>query len=298
MGKLYEPLRREPERPPLGLPASAPLRVAPVEPTDPYAPSSDRGAAIWASLFEGQVAPFIEVPDGARPLANDGAAAPGVVPFRAPIAEAPAAAPNPAAQWHPLLPPQVDECYRQMAQALLQELKDQEPASLLLLPLESAGNTGPMVAELSVALLAELQKPVLLVDVQRHPEGAAARLEAAAAPGWEELLLGLDWPQAIQRSRVAGLDVIVAGNRLAHATPKRWAQLAGRRLRALEEHYRFLLISGPHWPESALGLLLAAETKATCVVVSADAAEGRLHQQLTRQLLEEKRRVLGALVLN
>ena len=302
MGKLFETLRRTPDQVGARLtnvsgPSSS-LRVAPDLIDDNSLGNSADVTPGWPPLFDGRVVPFVEVPDLDRRANASPSPAPAIVPFPHADGESVPGTSGRAPTLRPTPSQHADEAYRQIARTLLQELPGNQPKSLLLLPLETPQGLAECAVELSGAFVSEVRQPVLLVDILRHDDGVARRLQVAAAPGWEELLLGLEWTLAIQRSRVPGLDVIVAGNRLAHATSARWAQEAGRQLRSLGELYRFLLVTSPPWPGSTLGLLLAGETQATCLVVPDRSMDGAAHLQLLEQLNSDGRKVLGSLVMN
>lgn len=290
MGKLFDILQRtsEPVNP---KPTTNPLKLArPVE--DSLAPLAREPEADWPDWEASAGAPFVEVPDTTE-LGQPAEVAPSVVPFRAEPRKP--ASSTPRISEPPVRP--ADDSYRKIAQHILRELGDRQAESLLLIPLEESDQFGHALVELSHALAAELKQPLLLIDTSRPSSAVRERMGVAAGPGWEELLLGLNQAHAIQRSRITGVDVVLAGNRLAEATPSRWASEATQCLRRLRSHYALTLLASPSWPASPLGLLLAAEVPAVCPAVSPTEADGRLHQQLLQSLEANQRPILGSLIL-
>ncbi len=282
MGKLHKSLNGN-------LLRSAPLPGAAMESTnEPQRESDATPTAIpfqveaefggWEPLFEEAIIPFIEVPDAGssstpihellkKEVKTD--ASPRLLHLEQMAEEAKSIG---SPLFHDFTAKRLDpslEEFESIGQAVLKIMHDRELSSIMLIALEQEVGQVELSVKLGRIFAEKTQQPVLLIDASIDAKAITQWLPIAPAPGWQELLQGMEAGQVIQRSGHMGLDVIASGNRLAGASPAAWAKQSGILLRQLQRFYRLLLMNSPTWPQSSNGLLLAEEVAASCVLHTA-----------------------------
>jgi hypothetical protein len=190
--------------------------------------------------------------------------------------------------------------YHQVAGHLSRLLTFHQARSLMLLPVEHAGSAPILTANLACAWAESTKHPIILVDAGRFTpeEGLAALLGLSAAPGWEELMTGTDLAQAIQQTGWAWLDAIAAGNRLSHSGMNAWAKKSGSILHTLGKHYESIILLGPAYPHSSLGIMLAEMTDSTCILVTEGQVNPHRSNAALHSLTNHGARVLGTIVMD
>jgi hypothetical protein len=190
--------------------------------------------------------------------------------------------------------------YRELASHLARIVTARELRSLTLVPLEEHGTLSLTMANLGCAWAEFTRHPVVLIDAARSHYGndLASLLGLGQAPGWEELMTGATLAETIQQTGRAWLDLIASGRRLAWANTQAWAQRAGSVLQSLSKHYRHILLVGPPYPHSPLGLVLAEASDSTCIIVPADQPNHPQKEPLLKAIAQQGGQVLGTIVLD
>jgi hypothetical protein len=190
--------------------------------------------------------------------------------------------------------------YRELAEHLARLTTAREVGTLTLLPLEDPSSTTITIANLGCAWAEFTRHPIVLIDAARSRAGhdLATLLGMDPAPGWEELMTGATLAETIQQTGRAWLDVIASGRRLAWANTQAWAKRSGSVLQTLKKHYRQVLLLGPAYPHSPLGLVLAEMTDSTCVIVPADQPNHPQKEPLLKAIAQQGGQVLGSIVLD
>ncbi len=229
-------------------------------------------------LFDGLAVPFFEVPAAVtaipelaatQPVSSQETESTNINSTQSTNESSPTTNPS-SALWLKSTRPvsQALQPYEEMGRALCEILKERSLSALMLVPFEHEHGFVELSVHLGRLFAEFMQQPVLLIDATLNANQLQRWLPVATAPGWEELLQGLDVSQAIQKSGHMGLDVIASGNRLSQTSPALWAREAGKLLRNLQRFYRLLVMNSPAWPQSPASLVLATEMAASCVVHS------------------------------
>jgi hypothetical protein len=188
--------------------------------------------------------------------------------------------------------------YRQMAEQLLHELHSLQASSLTLLPVQT-GAASTLVANLGTAWADLTRLPVVLIDAARSKPGddLACYFGLTPAPGWEELMTGSMLGETIQQTGRAWLDLIGSGRRLAWSNTQAWATKAQQVMHELQKHYRHILLMGPAFPHSPLGLVLAETTATTCLLVQAEHKHAEHVDTVSHTLTQLGKPLVGSIVL-
>lgn len=189
--------------------------------------------------------------------------------------------------------------YRAMAEQLIQELTALQAQSVTLLPLhEQSAST--LVANLGCAWAEITRHPLVLIDAARSRPGddLACLFGLTHAPGWEELMTGSSLGESLQQTGRAWLDLIGSGRRLSWSNTQSWAEKASHLIQSLGKHYRHILLMGPAFPFSPLGLVLAETTASTCLLVPQDDARQAQRDTLLQALAQQGKPVIGTILLD
>ncbi|HMP03476.1 MAG TPA: hypothetical protein PKC45_13350, partial [Gemmatales bacterium] len=168
--------------------------------------------------------------------------------------------------------------------------------SVLLVPRAATADAATLTASLGAVAAAEFRRPVLLIDAARQQGGLATLFGLLEAPGWEELVAGLEPGQVIQSSGWAGVDVIPGGRRLAKTSARLWAEKTPDLLRRFAEDYRWLFLHGPAVTAGPWWLLLAGAVDGLCFV-AADQQQAQLEHEALAAMACQTGRLLGNIVL-
>lgn len=190
--------------------------------------------------------------------------------------------------------------YRELAEHLARLATARQVRSLMLLPLDDRQPVAAAAANLGCAWAEFTRHPLVLVDAARSQPGQdlATLLGVDAAPGWEELMTGAALGETIQQTGRSWLDLVGSGRRLAWANTQAWAKRAGGVLHALGKHYRHVLLLGPAYPHSPLGLVLAETTDSACIIVPAGQPNHPQKEPLLQAIARQGGQVLGTIVLD
>lgn len=193
--------------------------------------------------------------------------------------------------------PQAEE-YRHLAEHLVDELTALQAHTLMLLPLQQESST-TMVANLGVAWADLTRHPLVMIDAARSTPGndLACYFGLTHAPGWEELMTGSSLGESLQQTGRHWLDLIGSGRRLAWSNTQSWATQASQVLHTLQKHYRHVLLVGPSFPHSPLGLVLAEVTAATCLLVNAHGQPAH-REAVQKSLAQAGKPVIGSIVID
>lgn len=188
--------------------------------------------------------------------------------------------------------------YRLMAEQLLHELQALQASSLTLLPVQT-GAASTLVANLGTAWADLTRLPVVLIDAARSKPGddLACYFGLTPAPGWEELMTGSMLGETIQQTGRAWLDLIGSGRRLAWSNTQAWASKAQQVMHELQKHYRHILLMGPAFPHSPLGLVLAETTATTCLLVHAEHKHAEHVDTVSHTLTQLGKSLVGSIVV-
>lgn len=189
--------------------------------------------------------------------------------------------------------------YRAMAEQLIHELTALQAQSITLLPLQHT-EAASLAANLGCAWAEITRHPIVMIDAARTRPGddLACLFGLTHAPGWEELMTGSSIGEALQQTGRAWLDLIGSGRRLAWANTQAWADKARHVLQSLAKHYRHIVLLGPAYPHSPLGLVLAETTDSTCVIANNE--EGRLSygETVLNTLAQQGKPIVGTIMLD
>lgn len=188
--------------------------------------------------------------------------------------------------------------YRHLAENLIDELAALQSQSLTLLPLHQESSTA-LVANLGCAWADITRHPLVMIDAARSNPGddLACYFGLTHAPGWEELMTGSSLGEALQQTGRNWLDLIGSGRRLAWSNTQSWATQASQVLHTLNKHYRHVLLLGPAFPHSPLGLVLAEVTAATCLLGTAHTQS--IHRETVHTALSQAGKpIVGTIVLD
>lgn len=188
--------------------------------------------------------------------------------------------------------------YRLMAEQLIHELQALQASSVTLLPVQTS-SAGMLVANLGTAWADVTRLPVVMIDAARSKPGddLACYFGLTPAPGWEELMTGAMLGESIQQTGRAWLDLIGSGRRLAWSNTQAWASKAQQVMHELQKHYRHILLMGPAFPHSPLGLVLAETTGTTCLLVTAEGKQTEQVDAVTQTLTQLGKPLLGSIVV-
>ncbi|HQR07748.1 MAG TPA: hypothetical protein PLN21_13055 [Gemmatales bacterium] len=189
--------------------------------------------------------------------------------------------------------------YRAMAEQLIQELTALQAQSMTLLPLQQ-NSASTLAANLGCAWAEITRHPIVMIDAARTRPGddLACLFGLTHAPGWEELMTGSSIGEALQQTGRAWLDLIGSGRRLAWANTQAWAYKARHVLQSLSKHYRHIVLLGPAYPHSPLGLVLAETTESTCIVVTNDEAQQPHRETALHALTQQGKPIVGTILLD
>jgi hypothetical protein len=189
--------------------------------------------------------------------------------------------------------------YRSLAEQLIHELTQLQGRSLTLLPLQQQ-SVSELVVNLGCAWADITRHPLVLIDAARSRPGddLACYFGLSHAPGWEELMTGSSLGEALQQTGKNWLDLIGPGKRLAWSTTHAWASRTHSILHELTKHYRHILLLGPSFPHSPLGLVLAETTDSTCILLPASNSSLMQQESVQRILNEHGKSVLGCIQLD
>jgi hypothetical protein len=190
--------------------------------------------------------------------------------------------------------------FRDLAEHLARLATARQVQSMTFVPVENQPHLAMTVANLGCAWAEFTRHPVILIDAARTSTGQdlASLLGLGPAPGWEELMTGATLAETIQQTGRAWLDLIAAGRRLAWANTQAWAKRAGSVLESLSKHYRHILLLGPGYPHSPLGLVLAEASDSTCIIVPANQPNHPQKNPLLSAIAQQGGQVLGTIVLD
>lgn len=189
--------------------------------------------------------------------------------------------------------------YRSLAEQLIQELTQIQGRSLTLLPLQQQ-SVSELVVNLGCAWADITRHPLVLIDAARSTPGddLACYFGLTHAPGWEELMTGSSLGEALQQTGKNWLDLVGPGKRLAWSNTQSWASRTHSVLHELTKHYRHILLLGPSFPHSPLGLVLAETTDSTCIVLPATGQPLAQQEDVIKTLNELGKPVLGSIQLD
>lgn len=189
--------------------------------------------------------------------------------------------------------------YRSLAEQLIQELTHIQGRSLTLLPLQQQ-SVSELVVNLGCAWADITRHPLVLIDAARSTPGddLACYFGLTHAPGWEELMTGSSLGEALQQTGKNWLDLIGPGKRLAWSTTQSWASRTHSVLHELAKHYRHILLLGPAFPHSPLGLVLSETTDSTCILLPASGQSLTQQELVLKTLSELGKPVLGSIQLD
>lgn len=189
--------------------------------------------------------------------------------------------------------------YRAMAEQLIQELTALQAQSMTLLPLQQ-NSAATLAANLGCAWAEITRHPIVMIDAARTRPGddLACLFGLTHAPGWEELMTGSSIGEALQQTGRAWLDLVGSGRRLAWANTQAWADKARHVLQSLSRHYRHIVLLGPAYPHSPLGLVLAETTESTCLVVNNDDAQQSHRETVLQALAQQGKPIVGTILLD
>lgn len=189
--------------------------------------------------------------------------------------------------------------YRAMAEQLIQELTALQAQSITLLPLQQS-SVSTLAANLGCAWAEITRHPLVMIDAARTRPGddLACLFGLTHAPGWEELMTGSAIGEALQQTGRAWLDLIGSGRRLAWANTQAWADKTRQVLQSLSKHYRHIVLLGPAYPHSPLGLVLAETTESTCIVVNNDEAQQSHRETVLHALAQQGKPIVGTILLD
>ncbi len=188
--------------------------------------------------------------------------------------------------------------YRAMAEQLIQELTLLQAQSMTLLPLHQH-SASTLAANLGCAWAEITRHPLVLIDAARSRPGddLACLFGLTHAPGWEELMTGASLGESLQQTGRAWLDLIGSGRRLAWSNTQSWAEKASHIVQSLGKHYRHIVLLGPAFPHSPLGLVLAETTASTCILVSGEEASPH-RDAVLQSLAQQGKPVIGTILLD
>ncbi len=189
--------------------------------------------------------------------------------------------------------------YRAMAEQLIQELTALKAQSMTLLPLQQQ-SASTLAANLGCAWAEITRHPLVMIDAARSRPGddLACLFGLTHAPGWEELMTGSAIGEALQQTGRAWLDLIGSGRRLAWSNTQAWADKARHVLQSLSKHYRHIVLLGPAYPHSPLGLVLAETTESTCILVANDEAQQSHRETVLQALSQQGKPIIGTILLD
>jgi hypothetical protein len=183
--------------------------------------------------------------------------------------------------------------YRRVARTLHAALQEEGVQSLAVMPVDLPAG-GLAAVHLTVALAERCRRAVLLLDAGGT---LADLLGVAGAPGWAELLFGLDPQQARQETGWPGLHMVAGGNPLAGLTSPLLAQRMRHLLDGWKPNYELTLAHAPAPQEGRSVGPLPFLCDAVCVLPTYAAhVQGRA-ARLVQQLQDEGARVLGSVVI-
>lgn len=304
MGKIFETMKlgRHQSGAPQPVRTDAP-HAPPALPDDPDGPATTAPTSLAKAPFsdEDQV-PFIEIPEPNAQKPTPPAPEPGrgrekKAQFLA--SPWPGIAPA-AASALVIHRPDADLAireYRQIFSHLEALLGPRPSASLLLVPHAADVAAAALTANLGLVAAQESRQPVLLIDAARQDRGVGGLFGLLEAPGWEELVAGLEPAQVVQASGCAGVDVIPSGRRLAATTSRLWAQRTHDLLRHFSSHYRWLILQGPAITAGPWWLLLAAAVDGISLVVQRE-HHPTATDEATQALASQAGRLLGTILLS
>lgn len=189
--------------------------------------------------------------------------------------------------------------YRVMAEQLIQELTALKAQSMTLLPIQQQ-SASTLAANLGCAWAEITQHPLVMIDAARSRPGddLACLFGLTHAPGWEELMTGSAIGEALQQTGRAWLDLIGSGRRLAWSNTQAWADKARHVLQSLSKHYRHIVLLGPAYPHSPLGLVLAETTESTCILVANDETQQSHRETVLQALAQQGKPIIGTILLD
>lgn len=189
--------------------------------------------------------------------------------------------------------------YRALAEQLIQELTSLQAQSMTLLPLQHQ-SASTLAANLGCAWAEITRHPLVLIDAARSNPGddLACLFGLTNAPGWEELMTGSSLGESLQQTGRAWLDLIGSGRRLAWSNTQSWAEKSNHVVQSLGKHYRHVLLLGPAFPHSPLGLVLAETTATTCIVVAKDDSQQTHRDIVLHSLAQQGKPVIGTILLD
>lgn len=159
------------------------------------------------------------------------------------------------------------EAYRSLRAHLITRLEEVNTGKIILVSSAESGEGKSSVAANLARVLALEDQRVLLFDAELRWPCMKALLADPRGRGLEELLRGeVTLPEAVQRSRIPGVDVIGADTALLRP------EMAGSirfqaALRAAREHYDFIVIDSAPVTLVSDTALVARRTDATLLVV-------------------------------
>jgi len=189
--------------------------------------------------------------------------------------------------------------YRAIAEQLIQELTALKAQSMTLLPLQQQ-SASTLAANLGCAWAEITRHPLVVIDAARSRPGddLACLFGLTHAPGWEELMTGSAIGEALQQTGRAWLDLIGSGRRLAWSNTQAWADKARHVLQSLSKHYRHIVLLGPAYPHSPLGLVLAETTESTCILVANDESQQSQRETVLQALSQQGKPIIGTILLD
>ncbi|HMP18201.1 MAG TPA: hypothetical protein PKD72_14350 [Gemmatales bacterium] len=104
--------------------------------------------------------------------------------------------------------------------------------------------------------------------------------------------------EALQQTGRLWLDLIGSGRRLAWSNTQSWARRAEEILHTLSKHYRHLLLLGPSYPASPLGLVLAETTACTCMILNSQDAQTPYREQAHQAMAQLGKPVIGSILMD
>jgi succinoglycan biosynthesis transport protein ExoP len=189
------------------------------------------------------------------------------------------------------------EAYRSLRANLVTRLEEVARGKIILVASAGSGEGKSTVAANLARVLAMEDQRVLLFDAELRWPCLKRLLADPRGRGLEELLRGeIPLPQAVQPSRIPGVDVIGADTGLIGA-----AEMAGSArfqvaLRSAREHYEFVVIDSAPVNLVSETALIARRTDATILVIRQGETSRSAALAAKKRLLDMKVPLLGAVV--
>ncbi|MBN2507216.1 MAG: polysaccharide biosynthesis tyrosine autokinase [Verrucomicrobia bacterium] len=186
------------------------------------------------------------------------------------------------------------EAYRNLRSSLLFSNDNGERPRLLLVT-SSIPNDGKSVTAANLAInMATGGSRVLLVDSDLRKGTLHGRFTVAAHPGFTEVLAGkLNWPEAVQPTRVANLFLLPRGSSVQNSGELLLSQITERFLKDAAAQYEYVLVDTPPVMAADDVSSLASLVDGVLFVIRAEHTSARVARAALDNLYQRQARVLG-----